>query len=228
MAFNPVSTAFGRYGMSDGLSDWVEWHGPYADPSSPLSRRLRIVRARLREWLDETSPRPVRVLSLCAGDGRDLLQVLAGRTDRDRVRAVLVELNPDLAARAEATAVAAGLGELVEVRPGDAGRTRSYADTAGSDLVLLAGVFGNISDQDVRQIVETLPMLCGPHARVIWTRHRNEPDLTGRIRDWFARSGFSERSFTAPEDTRFSVGVHDFAGKPAPWSPPDPLFRFVR
>ena len=54
-------------------------------------------------------------MSACSGDGRDVVEVLAGRADADRVRAVLVELHPDIADRARATAAAAGLPS-VEVR----------------------------------------------------------------------------------------------------------------
>ena len=169
------------------MTDWARWHAEYEDDGSPLSRRLQVVRAHLHDWLDATAPRPVRVLSLCAGDGRDLLDVLASRADRSRVGAVLVELSPDLAAQARARATSAGL--TADVREGDAARPELYVDAVPADLVLLAGVFGNISDDDVRGTIQALPLLCAPHARVVWTRHRNEPDLTPAIRTWVRRGG---------------------------------------
>ncbi|HEY6741727.1 MAG TPA: hypothetical protein VI110_05150, partial [Lapillicoccus sp.] len=76
------------------MTYWESWHGAYVDPSSSLSRRLAVVRDRIDQWLDGTAPRPVRVVSLCAGDGRDLLEVLASRGDADRVTGTLVELDP--------------------------------------------------------------------------------------------------------------------------------------
>ncbi|MDX6325038.1 MAG: hypothetical protein QOK15_1392 [Nocardioidaceae bacterium] len=208
------------------MTDWTQWHEQYADPGSSLSRRLRIVQDRLREWLDATAPRPVRALSLCAGDGRDLLGVLADRGDRSRVTAVLVELDPGLATGARALAAASEL--TVEVRQGDAGSPELYADVAPADLLLLAGVFGNISDDDVHRTISALPLLCAPGARVIWTRHQRPPDLTPQVRSWFAEHGFAERSFTAPQGDRFSVGVHAFAGGPVSRTLPERLFSFVR
>ena len=68
--------------------DYVQWHEAYDDPGSELSRRLRAVQGYLRARLDATSG-PIRVLSVCSGDGRDILGVLADRADRERVSGVL-------------------------------------------------------------------------------------------------------------------------------------------
>jgi hypothetical protein len=59
--------------------DWQAWHEKYDDPASSLARRLRVVQARIREALDACPPGRVRVVSLCAGQGRDLLEVLGER-----------------------------------------------------------------------------------------------------------------------------------------------------
>ncbi len=206
-------------------TDWQRWHRPYADRDSPLSRRLRVIQQRIGEWLDRTAAAPVRVLSLCAGDARDLLEVLGARGDAARVEAVLVVLDPGNAARA--VTAAAGLSG-VEVRVGDAGLTDACRDAVPADLVLLAGVFGNIADDDVRRTVHALPELCAEGATVIWTRHRRAPDLTPTIRSWFEEAGFEEVAFDAPDDVVFSVGTHRFRGAPRPWQPGRRLFAFVR
>jgi len=49
---------------------------PYGQQDSALSRRIRIIQTHIHEWMDAAAPGPVTVLSLCAGDGRDLVQVL--------------------------------------------------------------------------------------------------------------------------------------------------------
>ncbi|MGH3476768.1 MAG: hypothetical protein ACRDPQ_12145 [Nocardioidaceae bacterium] len=85
-------------------TDWSEWHDAYARPGSGLGDRLVAVRAQIDRRLDATGPDPVRVVSACAGDGRDLLGVLAGRSDPDRVTAVLVEYDAGLAACARRAA----------------------------------------------------------------------------------------------------------------------------
>lgn len=61
--------------MPDELTDWVDWHDPYADPQSPLARRLRVVQRHIRAFLDGCTSVAPRVVSVCAGDGRDLLDV---------------------------------------------------------------------------------------------------------------------------------------------------------
>ena len=206
-------------------TDWRAWHGDYADPASPLSQRLAVVQAQIARWLDRTQPRPVVVTSVCAGDGRDLLDVLTGRPDTGRVTATLIELDADLAAAAAAKAA-----DLpgVSVRCTDAGSSETYAGCAAADLILLCGVLGNVSDEDAARTVAALPGLCAPGATVVWTRHRREPDLTPAIRGWFATAGFAEESFTAPDDRIWSVGVHRLVGPPQPPGRTRRLFTFVR
>jgi hypothetical protein len=208
-------------------TDWVDWHGQYDDPSSALAHRLAVVRGHIRDWLDGTAPEPVTVLSSCAGDGRDLLPVLAERSDAGRVRATLLEFDGRNVTTARAFADAHRLTS-VRVEQVDASDSSAYVDAAPADLVMLCGIFGNLTDEDVQRTVETAPELCSPGARVIWTRHHNPPDLTPRIRQWFADSGFAERAFDAPADFAYSVGVHDLVGPPKSLRPGRRLFTFVR
>jgi hypothetical protein len=207
--------------------DWHAWHAPYAEADSPLSRRLRLVQRHLTRWLDERPDQQLTVVSACAGQGNDLLDVLTGRPDAGRVRAHLIENDPRNVAAAQARIEAAGLTG-VEIRCADAGHLAAYAGTVPADLVLLAGVLGNISETDVRTTIAALPTLCAADATVIWTRTRRAPDLTGRVRQWLAAADFAEVAFHAPDDVLFSVGVHRFTGQPQ--SPPDSgrLFTFLR
>lgn len=210
-------------------TDWSEWHKGYERPDSGLSDRLDAVRAQIRRFLDQTAPKPVRVISACAGDGRDLLGVLADRTDAQRVDALLVEYDEALAKRGREAARA--VPARVEVRHGDASRSDIYVDAAPADLVLLCGIFGNISDEDVHATIQATPQLCAPKAEVIWTRHRGEPDLTTTIREWFADAGFDEVAFIAPADDglgQWSVGVHRLAESPQSLEIGKAWFSFLR
>jgi hypothetical protein len=65
--------------------DWLEWHRDYDDPGSLLSRRLELVQGYLRAELDRAPAGGVRLISLCAGQGRDVIGVLAGHPRRDDV-----------------------------------------------------------------------------------------------------------------------------------------------
>ncbi|KAA1427592.1 class I SAM-dependent methyltransferase [Nocardioides antri] len=207
-------------------TDWSAWHDAYAAPGSGLSDRLAAVRSQIDRVLDTTAPNPLRVVSACAGDGRDLLGVLARRSDAGRVTALLVEYDAVLAARARQTA--APLPARVEVRQADAAQSDVYSDAVPVDLLLLCGIFGNISDRDVRRTVEAARQLSAPGAEVIWTRHRGEPDLTPSIREWFAAAGFEELAFVAPESDTWSVGVHRLVAPPRPLEPGRHWFTFLR
>jgi hypothetical protein len=147
--------------------DWWDWHRPYDEPGSPLAERLRVVQNLVRDALDTAAPGPVRAISICAGQGRDLLDVL------------------------------------------------------------VCGVFGNVTDTDVHRTITLLPRLCALGATVIWTRHRKAPDLTPRIRAWFAAAGFEELAFVAPDDRFFSVGAQRLVVQPPALGPTADLFTFV-
>ena len=207
-------------------TDWSEWHDAYDRPDSGLADRLAAVCAQIDRHLDATAPDPVRVVSACAGDGRDLLGVLSRRSDADRVTALLVEHDARLAARARVAAEA--LPARVEVRQADAAHSDVYAHAVPADLVLLCGIFGNVSDADVRATVEATPQLCAPGAEVVWTRHRNDPDLTPSIRGWFADAGFEEVAFVAPQEDMWSVGVHRLVAEAGSLEPGRQWFTFVR
>jgi hypothetical protein len=76
-------------------------------------------------------------------------------------------------------------------------------------LLLLSGIFGTVSDRDIRRSVHAAPALCRAGATVIWTRHRRPPDPTPQIRAWFAAAGLGEVAFDALETSALtSAGVH--------------------
>ena len=188
--------------------DWVRWHDAYDDPGSGLSTRLALVQAHLSAALAAAPDGPIRVVSLCAGQGRDVIGVLPGHPRQDDVMALLVELDPSNAATARAQAAAAGLPG-VTVREADAGIVTSYADALPAGVLMLCGIFGNVSDEDIHRTVAASAGMCAPSGTVLWTRHRRPPDVTGQIRSWFAAAGFEEVAFESPDTTTMTgVGVH--------------------
>lgn len=207
-------------------TDWYAWHADYDRPDSALSRRLAEVRDQVRAALDAAPAGPLRAVSLCAGQGSDLLPVLATHPRRDDVTARLVELDPRNAEVARRFADAAGL-DRVEVVVGDAARTDRYADLAPAHLVLVCGIFGNIVDADIRNTVRHCAALCATGGTVLWTRHREEPDLVPTICEWFAEEGFEAVAVSSPAD-RVGVGAHRFTGTPRPLAAGATMFEFVR
>ncbi|MEH0927441.1 class I SAM-dependent methyltransferase family protein [Micromonospora sp. CPCC 205558] len=212
--------------MNDG-KDWYAWHGPYADGDSPLARRLRLVQQHIAAWLDERPDKPRSVVSMYAGQGHDILDVLASRPGAMRVDVTLIEYDPRNVAAARARAAAANL-DTVTVMQADAGDLGSYRQAVPADLVIMAGVLGNISDANVHATINALPQLCAAEATVIWTRTRRTPDLTSEVRTWLADAGFAEQAFHAPDGVLFSVGVHRFTGTPQPLASQGKIFEFIQ
>src|SRR5499427_8381907 len=147
--------------VAAGVRDWVAWHAAYDDPWSSLSARLRLVRGHLSRALDAAPAGPVRLVSLCAGQGLDVLGVLPGHPRGRDVSAVLVESDPHNAALARQGAAGAGLSQ-VEVRAADASRVANFTDTLPVGVLLLCGIFGNVSEGDIQRIAQAAPALCTP------------------------------------------------------------------
>jgi hypothetical protein len=205
--------------------DWLAWHESYRDASSPHSTRLRIVQEEIRRVLPERPDKTFTIVSLCAGQGDDLIGALEGYPHADRIRARLVELDERNFAMLRERAHAAGLDHFEMVRA-DAADTDQYEGIVPADLVLLCGVFGNISNADIRHTISCMPQFCGRGSRVVWTRHRREPDMTPTVRKWFEEYGFAETGFFAPEGLLISVGSCRFEGRPQPLKSAK-LFTFI-
>jgi hypothetical protein len=208
------------------VTDWLRWHAAYDDPGSSLARRLGVVRGRIREALASApGGATVRVLSPCAGDGRDVLPELA--RGGHAATAMLVEMDRTRAVGAADRARRLGVdGTLVVV--GDAGRTSTFSQALPVDLLLLCGIFANVSEDDIRTTVGAVPGMLRSPGTVIWTRGDSAPDLRPSVRRWFVAAGLEEVGFdggTGP----FGVGVARLVS-PLDAAPPLPerLFTFRR
>lgn len=219
------------------MVDWNDWLKRYDRPNSPHSERLRVVHRLIRRHIADTAPEPVVALSICAGDGRDLLEVLGRRADAERVQATLVELDPRLCERARQRADEFGVGKI-DVRQADAGTTETYVGLPPADLVLLVGVFGNIVDSDLRATIEVLPALCSPGALIVWSlrqrpprnaderRWRNNARRVEIVRRRFEAERFSE-VFVCDPDAVFYVGGHQWDAATPPLPPGRRFFTFA-
>lgn len=212
---------------ADRVTDWLAWHEAYDDPSTSLTRRLGVVQRRLGAVLDLIDGR-IKLLSLCAGDGRDAIPVLAARAASLSVSALLVERDEVLSQRAKDEASRAGLGS-VEVRCADAGDPDSFSDGLPVDVLMLCGIFGNIEHDLVKDVIDVVPGLLAADGYVVWTRGGSDPDRRPEVRSWFRARGLAELSFDgAPE--KFGVGVNQLAScRPSPRRQlPNRLFSFIQ
>ncbi len=212
--------------MTENRSHWLRWHEQYEDPDSSISLRLLAVRRRLSQALEAAPAGLIRLISACAGDGRDVIEAVREHPRRDEVVGRLVELNPELAASARARTAAAGL-DRVEVVVGDASVTSAYEGLVPADVVLVCGVFGNVSEEDIRRTIAELRHLCAAGATVIWTRHRRPPDMTVEVRRWFAEEGFEEVGFDTGGPQMWGVGTCRLVAAPETFRPDRAMFSFV-
>ncbi|HZD15782.1 MAG TPA: hypothetical protein VE196_11805 [Pseudonocardiaceae bacterium] len=205
--------------------DWRTWHDDYFQPDSLLGRRLRTVQQQIRLALTDCPPGRLRVVSLCAGQGHDLLGVLPRHPRREDVTARLVELDTHNAELAKRTVQTTGLRN-VEVIVGDAALIHHYQGMVPANIVLACGVFGNITNQDIKHTVAHCAQLCTHGATLIWTRHRNPPDQLPWICRQLEEADFKRHWLSDPEE-EFGVGVYHFTGQPQPLDPTARLFTFI-
>ena len=205
--------------------DWKTWHDDYDEPGSSLAQRLDAVQTNIRKALDDSPPGPLRVISVCAGQGRDVLGVLADHPRRADVQARLVELDPRNTAVALQSVQDAGL-QGVDVVTGDASLTDHYADLVPADLVVLCGIFGNIVDADIERTIDFATQVTKTGGTVFWTRGRHAPDLFPQVAQWFEERGF-ERVWLSGPEVSYGVGVHRFTAEPQPFQAGAKLFDFI-
>jgi hypothetical protein len=109
---------------------------------------------------------------------------------------------------------------------GDASLTDAYAGLVPADLVLACGVFGNISEPDIRRTVACCAQLCATGGTTLWTRGRAAPDMVPRICGWFSEDGF-ELSWLSGPGVKYGVGAHRFTAQPRPLAAGLRMFSFA-
>jgi hypothetical protein len=209
------------------VRDYVAWHDAYGVPGSPLRRRLEVVIRSIGEVLDRAAPGPCRFVSLCAGQGDDVLTVAGTHPRGADLVGRLVELDPVNAATATRRAAELRRDDL-EVVVADAGSTDACAGAVPADLVVACGIFGNISNDDIERTVGAFPSLCASGAWVLWTRHPREPGVLEAIERWFDESGFEREELVVDDEQHWTVGLHHLVADPAPFVPGRRLFTFIR
>jgi hypothetical protein len=127
--------------------DWLEWHDLY-NTEPKLQQRLEIVQEYISYSLDNSPTGTIRIVSACAGDGRDLLGTLANHPRAKDVYARLVEINPQLVEHGRETIESLGLTKQIEFINGDATAADNYVGAVPADIVIVCGIFGNLADEN--------------------------------------------------------------------------------
>jgi hypothetical protein len=187
------------------------------DAGSALQLGTEIVHRHIRAFLDEAAPgERVRILSPCAGQGREILPVVAAHPRRNDVRARLVELDPRHVAAACDAVSELRLDWNVDIVCGDASVADVWVGAVPADLVVLCGALDCLDNGDARNIIGALPQLCDAGAAVVWTLQPGQLDRMSEIRGLFEELRFEEQAFESPGADASWVGLHRFVGDPHP------------
>jgi hypothetical protein len=194
--------------------DWFEWHELY-NTEPKLQQRLEIVREYITYSLNALPPGDIRVVSVCAGDGRDLLGTLASHPRAKDVYARLVELNPQLVERGRTTIESLGLTKQIEYINGDATSSANYEGAVPADIVIVCGVLGNLPDEnELNRLLGNLSFLSKKGAFVLWTRgHSQGIAYSETVRKYFQEFGFEEINFKLTATGDMGVGIHRYLGE---------------
>jgi hypothetical protein len=202
---------------------WYAWHAPYDDLESEQTDRLEEVQRLLVAALDGAPAGPLRALSVCSGQSRDLLPILISHPRGHDVRATMVELDP---LNASFLHGALGSTDLTDVAVvvADAGRTSAYAGAVPADLVLLCGVFANVDAADAARTVDLLPALCAPGGTVVWSSYGAGLAEVDAVLAGLEAGPFEPLAVV--RDGRYVVAAHRFTGATAPLPADERVFTF--
>ena len=183
------------------VRDWVDWHAAYADPGSSISRGWRwcaggSASTSTRRPGPREHPQPLR---------RRRPRPLAGaRRPSRRVRR-RPSWSSSISGSPTTPAGVLPAWWVSSVRQTDAGDPAAFADVLPVDLLLLCGIFGNISDADIRVNRRRRP----GNARSRWDGDLDEGSLRGRpisarsSGSWVIDAGLLEVAFDGePEPLR--------------------------
>lgn len=205
--------------------DWYRWYEGYDGPV--LSERLKAVRAHIDDALADTEAGRIHIISMCAGQGHDIVGALERSNRRDDAWALLVEWDERNVRAARQRVDDAALTNRVTVKAADAGGTDAYQEIVPAGVILVCGVFGSLTDEDIDRTVETLPTLAAPGAHVIWTANRSQgPELWETALASFARHGFAPAA-SHSRSARIGVGRHRLMADPEPFLAGRRMFAFA-
>jgi Putative methyltransferase len=208
-----------------------EWSGwpEEAYQRERYQQRLSAVHEHLTECLNLAPQGGVRSISVCSGDGRDVLGVLEFHRRAADVAAFLVELDSHSVAAGESRVKRAGLESIVSFLNTDATIYDTYQGIAPADIILVCGVWGHVPPEERAELVTALECFCKPGGRVIWTRgvskgtHRLEA-----IEAHFSGANWRKTRVSITPNEEWGVVTHQYCGLPKEIPATGRIFHFTR
>jgi hypothetical protein len=209
-----------------GRSTWNNWPRK-AYTRASFQERLAAVERHLGDGLDLAPDGPVRIASMCAGDGRDVLGVVESHPRRGDVVAWLVELDGNSVAAGAVHARRTGLEHRVNFLHADATSFATYRNIAPADVLLVCGVWGHVPLEERASLVRACGMLCRSGGVVIWTRGvRRGTARFEAIRQLFAGPTWEEVCVTITPDAKWAVATHRNMGPASALPVGGQIFQF--
>lgn len=205
---------------------WGHWPSK-AYQEKKFQFRLAGVQQHLAEAITSCPNAAVRVTSLCAGDGRDVIGTLATHPRCGNVRATLFELNPISIANGRAQIEATGLTHVVKFVAGDATRYDSYRKVGRADILLVCGVWGHVPPHERDEMMRAIRGLVQPGGIVIWTRGAAKGAARlEEIKTLFDPPDWKEVRFDITPDGKFAVASYRLVGPGVELPPTGAIFNF--
>ena len=209
--------------MTLAQQGWYQWHAPYDDLLSEQTERLEVVQRLLVEYFDGAPAGPLRAVSICSGQARDLLPILIHHPRGAEVQATMLDLDP-----LNASFLHGALGSTaltgVEVVVADAGSTAAYDGIVPVELALLCGVFANVDLAGAERIVDFLPAMCAPGATVVWSTYGDALATVDAVVQRLESGSFERVALHS--DPSYVIAAHRFTGETAPLPVDERVFTF--
>lgn len=209
--------------------DWFAWHENYKR-NRGLQARLGVICEHLGTSLRSAPPGHIQLVSICSGDGRDLMISLIEHPRSQDVRARLVDSERRLVEAGQHAANLSGLNGQLSFIEADATDFSAYRGAAPADIVLLCGVFGHVREADLPELIQNLAPLCRTGGSVIWTRSMKAWDGQRHvelIRRLFREADFEEINFEVAPKGASGIGTHRYRGPERPLPESGRLFVFT-
>jgi hypothetical protein len=209
-----------------GTAGWSGWP-QQVYRTAHYQQRLAAVQMHLGECIDLAPAGLVRIVSLCAGDGRDVIGTMVGHRRRGDVRACLVELNEHSVGQGIESAKAAGVDGQIKFIAGDATDFASYQGYLPCDIMLVCGVWGHVPPLERERLVASLAKFGKQGSAVVWTRgvSRGMSRLDD-IQEHFVKPIWERVRLTFTQDEEWAVVTHRYCGSPQRTPPSGRVFEF--
>jgi hypothetical protein len=211
-----------------GWGVWSSWPDE-AYRQNRYHQRLLTVQGHLADCILGVAQGPVRILSICAGDGRDVIGVVDSHSRRSDISASLVELDGHSVAAGISHTARAGLSNAVHFLNADATLFETYASLPAADIVLLCGVWGHVPADERLQLVRGIASLCKQGGTVIWTRGVSQGLARfDEIRAVFTGGAWAMVRVSITSDRKWAVATSRYCGLPRELPASGRMFHFRR